>query len=174
MTDTQARGRGDQAKVSVRVAVDVATAFEVFTQEMDLWWRQGPRYRIAGKTPGRLTLEPRPGGRLLEAYTLESGPQLFERGRIKVWEPPTRLVFDWRNMNFAPGESTEVEVQFEPSGQGTLVTVCHRGWTGIPPGHPVRHGMEVPEFLRMMGLWWSDLMSAMREYVATRGTDARS
>jgi hypothetical protein len=57
-----------------------------------------------------------------------------------------------------------VEVRFQPSPSGTLVTVEHRGWSRIRPDHPARHGLEVGPFLRMMGLWWGDLLSALREY----------
>lgn len=32
---------GDQATIAVLVAVEPAVAFEVFTQEIDLWWRRG-------------------------------------------------------------------------------------------------------------------------------------
>lgn len=35
---------GDQATVSISVAVEPAIAFEVFTQETDLWWRVGGRF----------------------------------------------------------------------------------------------------------------------------------
>ena len=34
---------GDRARVSVAVAVDAPTAFAIFTQEIDLWWRRGAR-----------------------------------------------------------------------------------------------------------------------------------
>jgi hypothetical protein len=48
---------GDQATVSTSVAVEPAVAFEVFTQEIDLWWRRGLRNRIAGRRPGSLSFE---------------------------------------------------------------------------------------------------------------------
>jgi hypothetical protein len=43
---------GDEAVVSVLVAVEPETAFRVFTEEIDQWWRRGLKYRIAGKAPG--------------------------------------------------------------------------------------------------------------------------
>jgi hypothetical protein len=30
----------------------------------------------------------------------------------------------------------------------------------------VRHGLATGEFIRMMGLWWRDLMGALRLYAA--------
>jgi uncharacterized protein YndB with AHSA1/START domain len=88
---------------------------------------------------------------------------VVEMGRTLAWEPPHRLLLQWRASNFAPYEHTEVEVLFKPVGRGTHVTVVHRGWAAIRPDHPVRHGQPVPAFLRMMALWWGDLLGALRE-----------
>jgi uncharacterized protein YndB with AHSA1/START domain len=162
---------GDRATVSVTIAVAPAVAFEVFTQETDLWWRRGLPYRLAGRRPGSLSFELGPGGRLFESFETPSGTQVYEAGRVTVWQPPSRLVFTWRNANFAAEESTEVEVLFEPTHTGTRVTVQHRGWSAIRPGHPARHGLDGAAFSRMMGLWWGDLMTALREFIETRGTD---
>jgi uncharacterized protein YndB with AHSA1/START domain len=158
---------GDQATVSVFVDVEPADAFAVFTQETDLWWRRGLKYRLAGRRPGVLCFEPGVGGRLFESFEAESGTQVYETGRITIWEPPRRLVVKWRNANFASNESTELEVLFEPSGDGTRVTVQHRGWAALRPDHPARHGLEGAAFSRMMGFWWSDLMTSMREFIET-------
>lgn len=77
---------GDQATVSISVAVEPAVAFEVFTRETDLWWRRGLRYRIAGRRPGSLCFEPGAGGRLFESFETSSGTQLHEAGRVTVWQ----------------------------------------------------------------------------------------
>ena len=50
---------GDKAVVTVRVDVEPAVAFAVFTEDIDLWWRRGPAYRIGGTSPGAMTFEPR-------------------------------------------------------------------------------------------------------------------
>src|SRR5512143_925887 len=91
---------GDRATVSVFVAVAPQAAFEAFTREIDLWWRRGPRYRIAGRRAGLLTFEPRVGGRLLETVETGAGPRAFEVGLITGWEPAARLEFEWRGVNF--------------------------------------------------------------------------
>jgi len=157
---------GDQARVSVLVKVPPDVAFRVFTEEIDLWWRRGPRYRVAGKRAGTIHMEPGVGGRLFESFEATSGASLVETGRVLVWEPPSRLTFEWRGSNFAPGERTEVEVVFAPSRSGTQVTVTHRGWAAIRSDHPARHGLDVGPFLRVIGLWWSDLATSLREHVA--------
>lgn len=159
---------GDQARISVSVAVAPTVAFQVFTEEIDQWWRRGLRYRVAGKRRGVIHLEPRVGGRLFESFETEAGTRVVETGRVTAWEPPSRLVFEWRAVNFAPAEKTEVEVVFEPTVRGTLVTVTHRGWSAVRPDHPARHGLEVGPFLRMIGMWWGDLLSAMRLHAAER------
>ena len=150
------------------MAVEPALAFEVFTQEIDLWWRRGLKYRVSGKGRGILHLEPRAGGRLFESIESDGATRVVETGCVTIWEPPSRLVFEWRAVNFAPSEKTEVEVTFAPSPSGTLVTVQHRGWSAIRPDHPVRHGEDVPAFLRTMGLWWGDLLTSLREHAVTR------
>jgi uncharacterized protein YndB with AHSA1/START domain len=157
---------GDQARVSAQVAVPQAVAFQIFTEDIDRWWRRGLKYRVAGTRRGFLHLEPRAGGKVYESFETSSGTKIFETGEITAWEPPARLVFAWRAANFVAAETTEVEVSFAPSGEGTLVTVTHRGWSKIRPDHPVRHGAEVDVFLRRMGLWWGDLMTSLRAHAA--------
>ena len=85
------------------------------------------------------------------------------------WVPPARIAFEWRGVNFKPHEKTFVEVLFEPSGDGTLVTVRHRGWSALPDDHPARHGAVGAAFPRHIGMWWGELMSSLREHVAGRG-----
>ncbi|HKQ71598.1 MAG TPA: SRPBCC domain-containing protein [Polyangiaceae bacterium] len=154
---------GDRAVVSVLVKVPLREAFRIFTEEIDAWWRDGLKYRV-GRNRSVVHLEPKLGGRLFESFERKSGPGVVETGLITCWEPPSRFVFQWRAANFAPSEKTEVEVLFEPSASGTLVTVCHRGWSQIRPDHPVRHGQEAQAFIRTMGMWWGDLMTSLREH----------
>lgn len=159
---TAASRAGDEARVSVLVRVPPAEAFRIFTEEIDGWWRRGLRYRI-GRGRSVVHLEAKLGGRLFESFETAAGDQLKETGRVTCFEPPSRLVLKWRAVNFAPDEHTEVEVQFQPSPSGTLVTVCHRGWSRIRADHPVRHGRDTAPFLASMGSWWADLMTSLRE-----------
>jgi uncharacterized protein YndB with AHSA1/START domain len=161
---------GDGATVTVSVRVTPAEAFDVFTRETDLWWREGPRFRIAGRRRGQLAFEPGVGGRLFETVEMEAGPRLYVVGTILAWQPPERLAFEWRGVNFQDGESTQVEVTFRSAGAATLVTVRHSGFSALRDGHPARHGLESAAFSRMIGLWWGELLTALREHVATRGT----
>jgi uncharacterized protein YndB with AHSA1/START domain len=159
------RPRGDQAVAAVLVRVPQQQAFRIFTEEIDAWWRGGLKYRM-GKRRSVVHLEPKLGGRLFESFETGSGSHVKETGRVTCWEPPSRLVLEWRAVNFAPDEKTVVEVLFESSASGTLVTVRHSGWSSIRPDHPARHGQEAQSFIRGMGLWWGDLMSSLRERCA--------
>ena len=147
-------------RVTTLVEVDPAEAIEVFTREIEAWWKPGPRWR-----PGRgaLRFDGGQGGRLVQV----EGEAELEIGRILVWESGVRLVFEWRARNFAPGEVTEVEVRFERAERGTRVVLEHRGWEAIPAKHPVRHGLSGTAFTDMIGLWWADLLTSYRTRSAT-------
>ncbi len=156
---------GDRVSVTITVAVPPARAFAAFTEEIDQWWRRGLAYRVAGRKPGTLVLEPRAGGRLFEQYEGREGPRTHEAGKVTVWEPPSRLAFEWRGSNFEPGEVTLVEIAFEPTESGTRLDLVHSGFAALRPDHPVRHGDPVAAFIRRLGLWWGDLLSGLREHV---------
>jgi uncharacterized protein YndB with AHSA1/START domain len=160
---TPAAPLGDAAIVSVNVAVPPDVAFEVFTAELDRWWRPGPAFR--GYVAGELILEPRLDGRLFERRSSDARAPVLERGRVLVWEPPTRLAFSWRAGNFEAHESTRVEVIFELQGEGTCVTLRHSGWAALRPDHPVRHGTTGIATVHMIGRWWGELLSGLHEYL---------
>jgi hypothetical protein len=150
----------DEARVTVSVAVTRERAFDIFTREVDLWWRRGLRFRHFADEKSIIAIEPFKGGRVFES-TSESGPA-HEFGRVLEWDPPAHLRFEWRLANFGPGERTEVDVRFEAVGDATQVTVTHRAWDGIRGDHPARHGEAPAQFLRSLGLWWGDQLRVFR------------
>jgi uncharacterized protein YndB with AHSA1/START domain len=153
----------DQIAVTTVVDTDPATAFEAFTEEVDAWWKQGPRFRPSVRGSGILHFESGVGGRLIETYDDKS---TFVFGRVKVWEPGERLVFEMFARAFKPGESTEVEVRFEASGQRTRVTIVNRGWDRFLADHPVKHGLSEPAFNDLMSVWWADLLASIKNHIA--------
>lgn len=155
-------GAGDFIKASVSVRLGIEQSFRLFTEQIDQWWRRGPRYRNGGPDSGLIHLEPRLDGRVFESSKSGQGERVFEIGRIVEWSPPARLAFTWRNSVFADDEMTLVEVDFTSQGASTLVTVVHRGWAAIRPDHPARHGMQIPAFQRSLGVWWGDQLSSLR------------
>ena len=101
---------------SVDVAVDPATAFKVFTEEVNCWWLQGPINFHDSTRAYEMRIEPRLGGRVLEVYDLDTCDGL-ELATITQWEPGARLA--WKSVI----DDVDTEVLFEPIGTGTRVTV---------------------------------------------------
>ena len=156
-------------RATTLVAGDPAAAFTLFTDEVDSWWRHGPRFRHGGDRPSTIRFEGGEGGRLVEVYADEQGGA-FEIGRILAWKPADRLVFEFRAKSFEPGLVTEVEVRFEREGDATRVTLEHRGWERVPLEHAVRHGYGASQaFVGMMGLFWGDLLASLRMRATERG-----
>ena len=145
--------------LALRVPADPMRTFDVFTQEIALWWQPSGLFQVSRAGDGRLAFDPGPGGRLFT--TFEDG-STFEIGRVSVWEPGKRLVFGWRQATFTKEQNTQVEVRFEPVGENeTRVTVEHRGWDSIPRSHVARHTMSNLVFLQRHGAWWRRLLEAM-------------
>ena len=151
--------KDNSVRVTTFVAVDPADAFEVFTEETDLWWRQGPRFR--GISGGSLRFENQE--KLVEVA--QDGTRR-DIGRVILWQPGKRLTFEWRAEDFAPEELTLVDVSFEVASGGTRLVVEHRGFATLRAGHPGRRGLEGEAFTSMMGLWWGDLLTSYRERAA--------
>ncbi len=145
--------------VALRVKAAPSRAFAAFVGEIGAWWRPNGLFQTTPRAPGVLAFEPGEGGRLTE--TLASG-KVFEIGRIRVWDPPHRLVFSWRQANFPPEVSTEVEVRFEAVGEETRVSVEHRGFDQVPEG-AARHGFPDKVLLMRLADWWRTLLTSYRE-----------
>ena len=136
--------------VSTRVAAHPGEAFALFTGEIGAWWAAGA---VKGaRWNGELRFEPGVGGRLLKSV----GGQAFEIGRVRVWEPPARFVFECREQGDAAGPCTEVEVRFAPAEGGTRVTLEHRGFEALPPDHPARSGLAGEALMRLWGRCWTE------------------
>jgi uncharacterized protein YndB with AHSA1/START domain len=140
--------------VALRVKASPERAFQAFVEEIGAWWRPSPLFETTPR-PGRLSFElPQDGrgegGRLIET---REGGKVFEIGQIRVWEPPTRLVFAWRQANFPLDLHTEVEVGFEAVGDETRVSVEHRGFDQVPAG-AARHGFPDQILLMRLADFW--------------------
>lgn len=143
--------------VALRVKVAPERAFAAFVEEIGAWWRPNGLFQTTPRAPGVLSFEPEEGGRLIE--TLENG-KVFEIGRITAWEPPSRLVFSWRQATFPPDLHTQVEVRFEAVGEETRVSVEHRGFDQVPQGSAARHGFPNQALLMRLAEWWKVLLTS--------------
>src|SRR5262249_26429594 len=115
--------------VTVEVAADLPTAFEIFTEAIGRWWRPGPMTRKSAAGGVGMSIGPRDGGRGSEVQDGAAG-EGFEHGRVLVWEPGARLVLHYEDRGHDI-DGTEVEVRFEPVDGGTRVTLEHRGWEKV-------------------------------------------
>ena len=146
--------------VALRVKAAPERAFAAFVEEIGAWWRPNVIFQTTPRPPGRLAFEPGEGGRLTE--TLANG-KVFEIGRIRAWEPPSRLVFSWRQANFPPDLNTEVEVRFEAVGAETRVSVEHRGFAQVPAASAARHGFPDQLLLMRLAEYWQAQLAALAE-----------
>ena len=89
---------------------------------------------------------------------------MFEIGRVRVWDPPGRLVLSWRQESFTPEQETELHVSFEAAGPRpqveTRVTVQHFGWDAIPSSSVAKHGFPAQVFLMRHGEFWQVLLAS--------------
>jgi DNA-binding transcriptional ArsR family regulator/uncharacterized glyoxalase superfamily protein PhnB len=118
-TEDAEAARERSITTQVEVAVDAATAFRAFTEELDLWWVRGPINHFDGGRTLAMRCEPGVGGRLLEVYDDAAGDAL-ELARITDWQPGVLLAFR------SSVDDVHTEVRFEPTAHGTLVRVTAR------------------------------------------------
>jgi len=102
------------ATASVEVAADPATAFQIFTEEIDQWWLRNPINFFDSARVTAMRIEPGVGGRVLEVY---SGDDVLELATITDWKPGARLGYR------SSVDDTETRIDFEPVAGGTRVTV---------------------------------------------------
>lgn len=150
--------------VALRVPADPARAFAAFTREIAAWWQPNGLFQITPHGDGELAFEPGAGGRLVTR--LPDG-EMFEIGRVSVWDPGRRLVFAWRQASFSPEQATEVEVLFEPVGEETRVSIEHRAWDTIPQRHAARHGFPEHVTLQRAADWWRASLGSLRTRLAS-------
>ena len=110
-------------RLSVHVQRPVAEAFELFTSGFSRWWPVAT-HSVSQDKAVTCGIEPAVGGAVYEVN--DSGERL-PWGHVVAWEPPRRLVLYWHPDRDA-AEGQEVEVRFEPDGQGTRVALEHRDW----------------------------------------------
>jgi uncharacterized protein YndB with AHSA1/START domain len=101
-------------------------AFAVFTEGFDTWWPRS--HSIGAAELAKVVIEPRAGGRWYEQGVDGS---VCDWGEVLAYEPPRRLVVEWRiggswTFEQDPDAVSEIEVLFTPEGDATRVTLEHR------------------------------------------------
>lgn len=121
-----------EVEVSTWVSVDLPLCFRKFTEEVDQWWRRGPRFRSRSDSTVRLDAQG-----LSEEH--EGTQKLL--ASVRSWEPPRLIELDM--------EGEPVRIRFAPERGGTRVTVTH-GRSGA------RTAFQDP-----IGVWWAELLAAL-------------
>ncbi len=116
---------------TVTVDCSVEHAFRMFTEGIAIWW---PLHTHSisvmddgSDAPETAIMEPCVGGRL---YERTHDGRECDWGTVTAWDPPHRVVIEWRvNPNNPP---TDIEVRFAADGDRTRVDLEHRGWERFP------------------------------------------
>ena len=156
-TDTVPQPK-ERVVVSTFVQLTPNDAFEIFTRDIDLWWKRSPRYRRMPGQTGKLSFEGAPPKRLVETDRATT----HVIGRVLAWEIGKRLAFEWSGGEISQRDQTAVEVRFEAHREGTRVTLEHRGLGTLPTKHPARRGFTGEAFEAMFGYFWADLVTGFR------------
>ncbi|MCC9621237.1 SRPBCC domain-containing protein [Thalassospira sp. MA62] len=152
--------------VALRVECDAQTAFEYFTNDIDHWWKQGPRNRLIGNRPGIMQFGERGGTRYLQEVDKRRPDFIVEAGKVTIWEPGKRLAFEWHWPTAAPSEpATLVDIRFAPAGDVTRITLEHHGLERLSPGHPGRNGLNDNRFKPMMTHYWQAHLVSLRNRI---------
>lgn len=134
---------------SVVLALPPAEAFSLFTLRISAWWPQDRRH--SGEADSRIILEA--SGRFCERA--RDGREI-ELGRVTLWDEPRRILLDFY-VATGPEQPTEVEVRFEPEGEGTRVTVRH----GPKPASALLWDERSPRYAAA----WQDVLAALARTV---------
>jgi uncharacterized protein YndB with AHSA1/START domain len=127
----------------VRVAPGPQRAWSLFTDRFAAWWPRA--YTFSQERLAEIGIEPVAGGRCFER---DAAGQDLRWGTVLAAEPPARLLFRWqitadRRIEPDPARASEVEVTFAPDGDGTQVSLSHRGFS--------RHGGDWRAYRAGMG-----------------------
>jgi uncharacterized protein YndB with AHSA1/START domain len=100
-------------------------AFTVFAEQFDTWWPRG--HHIGQADLAKAVIDPA----TMTWYELGVDGSRTEWGAILAYEPPSRLLMQWRiggtwQLEDDPGVHSEIEVTFAPEGDATRVTLEHR------------------------------------------------
>jgi hypothetical protein len=126
---------------AMNVALDVRRAFELFTAEIGTWWPAKTGHHL-GDLPATVVMDTGEGGRL---YERDDESREFDWGRVRVWEPPGRVVLAWHltpewSFDPDPAKATEVEASFEGIDERrTLMSFEHRGFEVHGPAGRALH-----------------------------------
>jgi hypothetical protein len=107
----------------VRVGLPPEGAFALFTSRIASWWPLAT-HSVGKERSESCFLEGLVGGRIVEV--LKDGSE-SEWGRVLVWEPGQKVVFQWYPGR-AADTAQEVAITFSEIPGGSLLELVHTGW----------------------------------------------
>lgn len=137
-------------KLNETVPLPPQQAFNVYVEQMDLWWpRQGVfPYSFAPKStrPLHIRFEACAGGRYYETFA-DGGEYVI--GHISAWKPPSQLAYTWRDPSWQ-GDTT-IELRFAASDAGTAIAYSQTGFAaagvaGLIPYYQVGCGQTLAAY----------------------------
>ena len=111
---------------SITLACAPERAFVTFTEGIASWWPLAT-HSLGKERALTAVMEGRVGGRLYEVW--DDGTER-PWGTLVDWDPPRRVAISWK-VNPDAAAPTDLEVRFEPEGDGTRVELEHRGWARL-------------------------------------------
>jgi hypothetical protein len=113
----------DPVRKQLKVELAPEKAFQLFTEGIAKWWPL-VTHSVGKEQAQTCFVEGWVGGRIVEV--LKDGSQ-SEWGRVLVWEPFRKIVFQWYPGR-AADTAQEVTVTFSGIQGGSLVELVHVGW----------------------------------------------
>ena len=109
---------------TITVAAAPEHAFRTFTDGIARWWPL-ETHSIHEREAEDVVLEARVGGRFFER---SASGATAAWGEVLECDPPRLIRYTWHPGYEPDAPMTEVEVRFQPEGDGTRVELEHRGW----------------------------------------------
>lgn len=110
-------------RVSFEVGCARSHAFDVWTNQIDLWWPAD--HTATGENGLTVTLEPRVGGRIFQRDP--AGVEI-DWGEVTEFTPPSTLAYRW-HLRSDRADATDVRIRFVPvEPDRTRVDIEHTGW----------------------------------------------
>lgn len=129
------------------------TAFEVFTQKIDLWWPRS--HHIGSSDMTEMVVEPRVGGRWYSKHTDGSEANT---GYVLTYQPYDLLVLAWQidgDFKCNPNLITEVVVAFIPESSKT---------TRVKFEHKDLHKLGNGKVVESMDQGWGEIMNLYKQF----------
>lgn len=113
----------EPVRKKLEVKLPAEDAFRLFTEGINKWWPL-VTHSVWGEGAESCYFEGWVGGRIVE---VSKHGEESEWGKVLVWEPYTRVSFQWYP-DRTPETAQEVTVMFTETASGSRLELIHTGW----------------------------------------------